>query len=143
MYQLLRGVSTKISCDCHSRIECLDSKSVIKNLLGFRACNFQHVSLASGRTVFSSCGADPSKAKKRLSAPNKRPFACIWPPNGQTTKNRAKPSPPSRSPLNLSPEKKFPRPNGFSRRTRLSHEILPTSGQNPSHQPSAKHASVS
>jgi hypothetical protein len=29
-------------------------------------------------------------------------------------------------PLNLSPEKKFPRPNGFSRRTRLSHEILPT-----------------
>jgi hypothetical protein len=54
---------------CHSRIECLDSKSVIKNLLGFRACNFQHVSLASGRAVFSSCGADPSKAKKRLSSP--------------------------------------------------------------------------
>jgi hypothetical protein len=54
----------------HSRIECLDSKSVIKNLLGFRACNFQHVSLASGRTVFSSCGADPSKAKKRLSVPH-------------------------------------------------------------------------
>jgi hypothetical protein len=55
--------------DCHSRIECLDSKSGIKNLLGFRACNFQHVSLASGRAVFSSCGADPSKAKKRLSSP--------------------------------------------------------------------------
>jgi hypothetical protein len=54
--------------DCHSRIECLDSKSAIKNLLGFRACNFQHVSLAPGRAVFSSCGADPSKAKKRLSA---------------------------------------------------------------------------
>ena len=28
---------------------------------------------------------------------------CIWPPNGQTAENRAKPSPPSRSPLNLSP----------------------------------------
>jgi hypothetical protein len=55
--------------DCHSRIECLDSKSVIKNLLGFRACNLQHFSLASGRIVFSSCGADPSKAKKRLSSP--------------------------------------------------------------------------
>jgi hypothetical protein len=52
--------------DCHSRIECLDSKSVIKNPLGFRACNLQHVRLASGRAVFSSCGADPSKAKKRL-----------------------------------------------------------------------------
>jgi hypothetical protein len=52
-------------------------------------------------------------------------FAHIWPPNGQTAKNRAKPSPPSRSPLNLSPEKKSPWPNGFSRRTRLSHEILP------------------
>jgi hypothetical protein len=38
-------------------------------MFGFRACSFQHVSLASGRTVFSSCGADPSKAKKRLSAP--------------------------------------------------------------------------
>jgi hypothetical protein len=38
-------------------------------MLGFRACNFQHVSLASGRAVFSSCGADPSKAKKRLSSP--------------------------------------------------------------------------
>jgi hypothetical protein len=58
--------------DCHSRIACLDSKSVMKNLLGFRACNFQHVSLASGLTVFSSCGADPSKAKKRLSSPNGR-----------------------------------------------------------------------
>jgi hypothetical protein len=55
--------------DCHSRMECLNSKSAIKNLLGFRACNFQHVSLASGRAVFSSCGADPSKAKKRLPAP--------------------------------------------------------------------------
>jgi hypothetical protein len=58
--------------DCHSRIECLDSKSAIKNLLGFRACNFQHASLASGRTAFSSCGADPSKAKKRLSSPTSR-----------------------------------------------------------------------
>jgi hypothetical protein len=55
--------------DCHSWIECLDSKSAIKNLLGFHACNFQHVSLASGRAVFSACGPDPSKAKKRLSSP--------------------------------------------------------------------------
>jgi hypothetical protein len=53
-------------------------------------------------------------------------LAHIWPPNGQTTENRAKPSPPSRSPLNLSPDTKFPWPNGFSRRTRLSHEILPS-----------------
>jgi hypothetical protein len=43
--------------------------SVIKILLGFRACNFQLVSLASGRAVFSYCGADPSKSKKRLSSP--------------------------------------------------------------------------
>jgi hypothetical protein len=67
----------------------------------------------------------PIHAAPAIPAYQKRPFACIWPPNGQTAKNRAKPSPPSRSPLNLSPEKKFPRPNGFSRRTRLSHEILP------------------
>jgi hypothetical protein len=55
-----------------AELECLDSKGVIKNLLGFRACNFQHFSLASGRVVFSSCGADPSRAKKRLSAPTAR-----------------------------------------------------------------------
>jgi hypothetical protein len=47
----------------HPWIECLDSKSGIKNVFGFRACNFQHSSLASGRVVFSSCGADPSRAK--------------------------------------------------------------------------------
>jgi hypothetical protein len=41
--------------------------------LGFRACNFQHFSLASGRVVFSSCGADPSRAKTRLSAPRGTP----------------------------------------------------------------------
>jgi hypothetical protein len=56
--------------DCHPWIECLDSKSGIKNVFGFRACNFQHPSLASGRVVFSSCGADPSRAKNGLSAPN-------------------------------------------------------------------------
>jgi hypothetical protein len=60
--------------DCHSRIECLDSKSVTKNMLGFRAYNFQHASLASGfrpdsrQYLALACGADPSKAKKRLSA---------------------------------------------------------------------------
>jgi hypothetical protein len=47
-------------------------------------------------------------------------------PTDKRQKKRTKPSPTSRSPLNLSPEKKFPRPNGFSRRARLSHEILPT-----------------
>ena len=54
--------------DCHSRVE-VSRQQAEKNLLGFRARAFQHVSLASGRTVFSSCGADPSKAKKRLSFP--------------------------------------------------------------------------
>jgi hypothetical protein len=54
----------------HSRIECPDSKSGIKNILGFRARDFQHSSLASGRILFSYCGADPNKAKKNgLSAP--------------------------------------------------------------------------
>jgi hypothetical protein len=51
------------------RIECLDSRSGIKNLFGFRARNFQHSSLASGRVLFSSCGADPSRAKNGLSSP--------------------------------------------------------------------------
>jgi hypothetical protein len=43
---------------------------VIKNLLGFRACNFQHVSLASGRAVFSYCGAgaDPSTQQSKKAA---------------------------------------------------------------------------
>jgi hypothetical protein len=50
----------------------------------------------------------------------------IWPFNGQTTPNRAKPSPPLRDPLDLSPEKKLLGPNGFSRRAHLSHEVLPT-----------------
>jgi hypothetical protein len=47
----------------------VSTASAEKNLFGFRAHAFQRVSLASGRTVFSYCGADPSKAKKRLSAP--------------------------------------------------------------------------
>jgi hypothetical protein len=68
----------------------------------------------------------PIHAAPAIPAYHKRLFACTWPPNGQTAKNRAKPSPPSRSLLNLSPEKKFPRPNGLSRRARLSHEVLPT-----------------
>jgi hypothetical protein len=72
--------------DCHSRIECLDSKSAIKNMSGFRACNFPHSSFASGRRVFSSCGADPSRAKNGLSAPTgvvvgphrTRPRTAVW-----------------------------------------------------------------
>jgi hypothetical protein len=47
-------------------------------------------------------------AAPAIPACHKRPFACIWPLNGQTAANRAKPSPPSRSPLNLSPDQKFP-----------------------------------
>jgi hypothetical protein len=35
---------------------------------GFRARDFQHLSLASGRILFGSCGADPSRAKNGLSA---------------------------------------------------------------------------
>jgi hypothetical protein len=62
----------------------------------------------------------PIHAAPAISACHNRPFAYIWPPNGQTAENRAKPSPPSRFPL------KSLWPNGFSRRTRLSHEILPT-----------------
>jgi hypothetical protein len=38
---------------------------------------------------------------------HKKPFAYIWPTNGQTAENRAKPSPPSHSPLDLSPDKMF------------------------------------
>jgi hypothetical protein len=36
-----------------------------------------------------------------IPACHKRPFACIWPLNGRTAKNRAKPSPPPRPPLPL------------------------------------------
>jgi hypothetical protein len=46
----------------------VSTASAEKNMFGFRACNFQPVSLALGRAVFRSCGADPSKAKKRLSS---------------------------------------------------------------------------
>ena len=68
----------------------------------------------------------PIHAAPAIPACHKRPFAYIWPTNGQTAENRAKPSPPQRPPLNLSPNTKFPWPNGFSRRTRLSHEVLPS-----------------
>jgi hypothetical protein len=59
--------------DCHSRVvgRSVSTASAEKNLFGFRAWIFHHVSLASGRTVFSSCGANPSKAKKRLSSPKR------------------------------------------------------------------------
>jgi hypothetical protein len=66
--------------DCHSRVEVSRQqaqKKICWDFVPFRACNFQHVSLASGRTVFSSCGADPSKAKKRLSAPTSRLYLCL------------------------------------------------------------------
>ena len=46
--------------------------------------------------------------------------------NGRTARNQTKPSTPLHSPLDLSPQNKFLRSNGFSRRTRLSHEILPS-----------------
>jgi hypothetical protein len=54
--------------------------------------------------------------------------------NGQTTPNSAKPSPPLRSPLKLSPDKKFLWPNGISRRTRLSHGVLPALRLRPQRQ---------
>jgi hypothetical protein len=42
-------------------------------MLGFRARDFRHSSLASGRTLCSYCGADPSRAKNGLPAPVLRP----------------------------------------------------------------------
>jgi hypothetical protein len=50
----------------------------------------------------------PIHAAPAIPACHKRPFAYIWPPNGQTAEDRAKPSPPSRSPLNLTSDQKFP-----------------------------------
>jgi hypothetical protein len=50
----------------------------------------QHISLASGRAVFSSCGADPSKAKKRLPSPN---LHVSW-PRGPQAAARPRPTPP-------------------------------------------------
>jgi hypothetical protein len=40
-------------------------------MCGFRARDFQHQhpSLASGRVLFSYCGADPSRAKNGLPSP--------------------------------------------------------------------------
>jgi hypothetical protein len=66
--------------DCHSWVEVpgVSTASAEKNLFGFRARAFHHVSWASGRTVFSSCGADPSKAKKRLSSPMGTSIAEVW-----------------------------------------------------------------
>jgi hypothetical protein len=61
-----------------------------------------------------------------LAAANESHASCRWrsaikghfayahmPTNGQTSKNRAKPSPSSHSPLDLSPDKKFLWPSGF------------------------------
>jgi hypothetical protein len=57
--------------DCHSRVEVSRQQAQKKICLDFVRGFFiiHHVSLASGRTVFSFCGADPSKAKKRLQSP--------------------------------------------------------------------------
>jgi hypothetical protein len=99
--------------DCHSRMECLDSKSAIKNRLGGRACRFQHVSLLS---VWLQAGQylalaaqipAKSKAKKRLSAPKhtrgnfraKRKAALPWTPRpGPTPNPKPKPKPPHPTP---------------------------------------------
>jgi hypothetical protein len=53
-------------------MQCLDSKSGIKNKkIVWIPCAhfFLHFGLAAGRALFSSCGADPSRAKNGLSAP--------------------------------------------------------------------------
>jgi hypothetical protein len=47
-------------------------------MFGFRARNVQHSSLASGRILFSSCGADPSRAKMGLSAPKLMSAEMHW-----------------------------------------------------------------
>jgi hypothetical protein len=50
--------------DCHSRVEVhVSTASAEKNMLGFRARASRISSLASGRILFSSCGADPSRAQ--------------------------------------------------------------------------------
>jgi hypothetical protein len=67
----------------------------------------------------------PIHGAPAIPACHKKQFAHIWPANGQTAENRAKPSPPSHSPLDLGLGKKFLWPNGLSRRTRLSHKTLP------------------
>jgi hypothetical protein len=50
----------------------------------------------------------PIHAAPAIPACHKRPFAHIWPPNGQTAEDRAEPSPPlvppPRPPLNSSPD---------------------------------------
>jgi hypothetical protein len=71
---------------CHSRIGgCPDSKSGIKNVFGFRARDFCHSGLALGRILFSCCGADPSRAKKRAARANPGY------PKAQTQTHRAAP----------------------------------------------------
>jgi hypothetical protein len=60
---------------------------------------------------------------------HKRPFAYIWPPNGQTAETRPKLSPPLPSPFDLSPEKRFLRPSGLPRRVASINEILPRQDQ--------------
>ena len=55
----------------------------------------------------------PIYAAPAIPACHKRPFACVWPTNGQTAKDRAKPSPPLHSPLDLSPTKKSCGPADF------------------------------
>jgi hypothetical protein len=82
--------------DCHSRIECLDSMSVIKNLLGFRACNFQHVSLASGRTAFSYCGAQVRRGSVSIFVLFNAAW-CVWGPYNQGEHNRGSVAPWSAS----------------------------------------------
>jgi hypothetical protein len=71
--------------DFHPWIDCLESKSGRrkKKYVWISCVKFSTPHLASGRVVFSSCGADPSRAKKRkpkngLSAPTPRrtPTAC-------------------------------------------------------------------
>jgi hypothetical protein len=73
--------------DCHSRIECLDSKGVIKNMFAVgcwdvvRATFNTSVWLQAGQYLAPAAQIpDTSKAKKRLSAPS--PLIHIWSQSG-------------------------------------------------------------
>jgi hypothetical protein len=71
-----------------------------------------------GRTAAAAAGRrqhqhQPACQCRPSSHSQPQPPPDIWPLNGKTAVNRAKPSPPSRSPLNLSPDKSSHDPTGF------------------------------
>jgi hypothetical protein len=68
--------------DCHSRIECLDSKSVIKNCWDFvfRACNYQHAStsvwLQAGQYLALALALATCGLRRRSQIPAKQKSGC-------------------------------------------------------------------